>query len=165
MFGLQITNDRAASLRFDKFPDFAHDRLLAALQNIEQRLEAAVIAAEPARSGALKALTGGRVYDHGNRISAVVGVRAQTADEARKAAALEYGSRRTAIEVKMHSAKLAHVYSRAIAEISVSVPTHSRTPNITADRFLRGPLDAIHAEAMAELQAAMQQATEDANKL
>lgn len=162
-FALEISGDRSAALRFEQFPAFAHDRLLGALQSIEQRLEAAVLASEPTRSGALRGLTGGRVYDHGNRIAAVVGVRAQTADEARKAAALEYGSRKQAITVRAHEARLAHIWKRAIAEINVSVPSYERTPDIAAVRFLRSPIQAIRDEALAELRAALDQAVEDAS--
>lgn len=163
MFGLELTGDREATLRFEKFPAFAHDRLLTAMQSIEQRMEAAIIAAEPDKTGALKAMTGGRVYDHGDRIAAVVGVRAMTQAEALKAAALEYGSRGGQIEVKAHFMTLSHIYSRAVAAMSVDVPDYTRTPMITADRFLRGPMEALRPEIMAELQAAMDQATQDAN--
>ena len=107
-FAIELTDERRAVLRFETFPAFAHDRLLAALQNIEARLEAAVIADEPQQKGKLRSLTGGRVYDHGNRIAAVVGVRAPDQNEARKAAALEYGSHQ-ALKLRAHAAKLAHL--------------------------------------------------------
>ena len=159
-FGMKIDGDRKAVLRFEQFPQAAHDRLLASLRSIEKRLEAAVVAAEPSRSGALKALTGGRVYDHGDRIAAVVGVRAMTAQEARKAMALEFGSHRS-IEVKAHKASLDHLWSRAFGPIQVNVAGHSRTTNIDAQRFLRGPLDEIRDQAQAEMQAAVDLAIAD----
>jgi hypothetical protein len=159
--GIELTGERAAILRFEQFPKFAHDRLFAALQNIEQRLEAAVLAAEPEKTGQLKSITGGRVYDHDNRIAAVVGVRTQDGNIARKAGALEYGSRHESLMVRAHTAKLSHLWGRAISPISVEVGAHSRTPNIDAFRFLRGPLDAIRSTAIAELQAALDAATKD----
>jgi hypothetical protein len=162
-FGLAISGDRTATLRFATFPDVAHDRLLAAMQDIEQRLEAAVKGAEPTRSGALQGLTGGRVYDHGDRIAAVVGVRAPSAGEARKAAALEYGSTGKAMAVRAHQMSLDHIWSRAIAAISVAVPNYNRTPNIAARSFLRGPIEAMRDEALAELQAALTEAVTDAS--
>lgn len=164
MFAVGISGDTQAALWFDQFPTFAHDRLLAALQDIEQRLEAAVIAAEPNKTGALRALTGGRVYDHGSRIAAVVGVRASSQSEALKAAALEYGSRGQAIKIRAHKMKLDHIYARAISAISVNVPDYTRTPKIGAHNFLRGPIDAMRSASIAQLEAAVEQATQDMGK-
>jgi hypothetical protein len=158
--GIRLTNERAATLRFDQFPQFAHDRLLAAMQEIEQRLEAAIIAQEPTKTGALRSWTGGRVYDHGNRIAAVVGVRAPSADAAKKAAALEYGSHK-ALTVRAHTARLAHFWSRAVPEIMVVHPAYSRTPNVDDKRFLRDPAEMVRGDAMGLLQAAVDQAAED----
>jgi hypothetical protein len=159
-FGLEITGDTKAVLRFQQFPQAAHDRLLTVLRSLEARLEAAVLAQEPTATGAMRTLTGGRVYDHGARIAAVVGVRATSANEARKAAALEYGSHK-ALTVRAHTASLSHLWSRAIATISVQVPAHPRTPNIDEVRFLRGPLDALRSDAIAEMEAAVASATQD----
>lgn len=162
MFGIELTNERAATLRFEKFPEFAHDRLLGALQNIEQRLKAAVLAAEPGKTGSLKAQTGGRVYDHGNRIAAVVGVRAPNANDARKAAALEYGSRGVAITMHHRLSRISALSQRAGSDPLTM--EWRRTPTITAQRFLRGPMDAIRGGALAELQAALDAAVQDAER-
>lgn len=156
--GLELTGDREVTLRFETFPQAVHARLLAAMQQIEQRLQAAVIAAQPSRSGALRSMTGGRVYDHGNRIAAVVGVRANTPNEAKKAAALEYGSRGMAVTVRTHTASLDHLWARAIAPIRVTVPDHHRVPNIRAQRFLRGPLDAMAPSILQDLAQAVDDA-------
>ena len=161
-FGLELTNDRAAVLRFEQLPRFAHDKLLATLQDLEQRLEAAIIAQEPSRTGALRAMTGGRVYDHGTRMAAVVGVRAPDANSAQKAAALEFGSHKS-LEVRVHSAKLAHFWGRVVSPITVEVPAHSRLSNIDARQFLRGPLDAMRAEAVAEMRLAAMAAVDEAS--
>ncbi len=163
-FSIEISGDREATLRFEQFPDRAYDRLVQAMQGIEQRLETAVLAAVPNRTGALRSIVAGRVFhDNPNRIAAVVGVRADTGDAAKKAAALEYGSRGTPIAVAAHEASLSHFWSRAVAARMVEVGPHSRTPHITAQRFLRGPMDAIRAEAFAELQAALDSAVEESN--
>lgn len=158
-----LEGDKGVALRFREFPTFAHDRLLSALEGIEKRLEAAVISAEPEKSGLLKSLTGGRVYDHGTRIAAVVGVRAMTKDEALKASALEYGSNKS-ITLRAHSASLSHLWSRAINTIQVQVSAHSRITNVQAHNFLRGPIDTIRGEALAELEAAIELSTQDAMK-
>lgn len=162
--GIEVQGDRQVALRFAQFPDFAHDRLYAALQSIEQRLEAAVKAAEPVRTGKLHRETGGRVYDHGDRLAAVVGVRVaggESAIEAGKAAALEYGAHR-AFQVRAHAASLGHLWSRAIAPIAVEVRAHTRRPNIEERRYLRGPLDAIRGDALRELRDAVGDAVAEA---
>ena len=161
-FGVDIVGDTRAVLRFERFPSMAHDRLLATLQSLERRLEAAVLAEEPEKSGDLKSLTGGRVYDHGDRIAAVVGVRTTTPAQARKAAALEYGSRGASITVSAHTAKLDHLWSRAIPPIMVNVPSFTRMPSITARRFLRGPIQALHDDAITEMRAALDAAVAEA---
>lgn len=163
--GVQITGQRFGLLQFEKFPDFAHDRLLACMQDIERRLEDAVHAAEPSRSGLLKLLTGGRVYDHGDRIAAVVGVRADDPNQAKKAAALEYGSRGTPIAIAAHQMRLSHFWAMEVAARQVEVPGYSRTPTLAADNFLRGPLAAIQAGAFSEMQAAIAAAVADAEAL
>ena len=158
-FGLEIKGDQSAVLRFDKFPDAAHDRLLEALRGIEARLEAAVIAAEPTLTGALKNETGGAVYDHGNRIAAVVGVRARGNDAA-KAGALEWGAHRGFI-VKAHQMSLGHFWSRLVDKRMVSVPDYNRIPNVAERRFLRDPIAAMGDEALAEMRAALGEAVKD----
>jgi hypothetical protein len=163
---MEVSGVRRAGLRFEKFPAAAHDRLLATLWSLEKRLEAAVLAAEPEKSGDLKTLTGGRVYDHGDRIAAVVGVNVKASSNpsfnARKAATLEYGNRGIAIAVKAHTAKLDHLWSRAFSRISDHALFYMRTPTITGRRFLRGPIEALHATALTEMKAALAAAAADA---
>jgi hypothetical protein len=161
-FGIELVNDQRVNLRFDRFPEAVHDRLLATLKSLEARLEAAVLAAEPSATGRMRSLSGGRVYDHGNRIAAVVGVRTDNESDARKAAALEYGSHR-ALQVRAHEAKLAHFWNRAVNPIMVEVRAHSRTPNIQQQRFLRDPIQAMRADAIAEMRAALDGAVGDAS--
>jgi len=153
-FGIKLDGDQKVVLRFENFPQAVHDRLLETMRGLETRLETAVIAAEPSLSGQLRALTGGRVYDHGDRIAAVVGVRTQTADEAKKAAALEYGSNKS-VAVRAHTATLAHLWSRAIAPIMVQVSASSRLSNIDPRRFLRDPINAMRASAIDEMRQAL----------
>ncbi len=166
-FGVSLSgSERKVILRFAEFPSFAHDRLLIALTNIEQRLEAAVLAAAPqGATSTLSRLIGGRVYDHGTRIAAVVGVRVKDAADpraaARKAAALEYGSRGTPIRVRAHSMSLDHFWNRAVSKRSEIVKGYSRTPKIAAVRFLRDPAQALRESAIAEMRAAVASAAQD----
>jgi len=161
-FGLEIKGDQRAILRFEQFPAAAHDRLLTTLRQIEQRLESAVKSAEPMRSGMLYSETGGTVYDHGNRIAAVVGVRAK-GTEAAKAGALEWGAHR-GVTVKAHAMGLDHFWSRLVSRRIVSVPDYNRIPNIAEVRFLRGPIEAMREEFIAEMRAALDAAVKDGDQ-
>jgi len=160
-FGLVISGERNTSLRFDQFPTACHDRLLAAMERIKDRMVTAIQAAEPNKSGALKGQTGGRVYDHGNRIAAVAGVRAMTANDAKKAAALEYGSRGTPVVMhRLNSGRT--VVARRLSRPLVGQWT--RTPTIAAHRFLRGPADSLREGAIDEMRAAVGAAAEDVSR-
>jgi len=156
-FGIDLKGtDSRITLRFEQFPAAFHDRLLAVMQELEIRLEADAKAREPVQTGRLRSQTGGRVYDHDTRIAAVVGVRAETGEDARKAAALEYGSHRS-IMVRAHEARLTHLFGRAISPMMVTVPEHSRMTNLDPRRFLRDAIAGMHSEAI----EAMRQAVSD----
>ncbi len=167
-FGVVIDgSDRRIILRFAEFPVYAHDRLYAALVKIEQRLEAAILAQAPVgQSGALRNMIGGRVYDHQNRIAAVVGVRVKDAENpqaaARKAAALEYGSRGRPVTVRAHDMGLDHFWSRLVEPRTEVVAAYSRVPAISPQMFLRGPAMALREEAITEMRAAVAAAVRDA---
>lgn len=164
-FAIEITGDRSTTLRFENFPKQMHARILVTMQEIETRLEAAVVASEPrGATGQLQAMTGGRVYDHGDRIAAVVGVRVPggASEAAKKAMALEYGSS-TPMSLRAHVARLSHLWRLSIPEITVLVPSHSRTPNILAKRFLRDPIEAMRSEALTELRLAVDTAATEAS--
>lgn len=157
LLGLEIAGERQLALRFERFPEIARQRLRGALEGIEARLEAAVRAAEPSRSGELRSETQGRVVERGDRITAIVSVRPRGPADAGKAAALEYGATR-AFEVRAHSAMLAHLWARAIAPITVEVGPYRRTPNIAPQRYLRGPIEAMRGQALAAMKAAVEAA-------
>lgn len=161
-FGLAISGDRETILRFDRFPQAAHDRLLQALRSIEERLLGMVLAAEPSKGSTLRGQTGGSVYDHGDRIAAVVGPNVPKGDSvaAGKAAALEWGARK-AFEVRAHQMGLDHVFNRLMQKRPVSVPAYTRTPNIPEFRYLRGPAEALRDEALAQMRAALDAAAND----
>jgi hypothetical protein len=157
-FGLDLKgSDTRVTLRFEKFPQGVHDRLFATLTSLEQRLESMVIAAVPRDTGTLASLVGGRVYDHEARMAAVVGVRAPDQRQAVIAATQEYGSHRS-ITVRAHEATLSRLFGRAVSPVTVQVGVHQRLTNIDPRRFLRGPIEAIHGQAITELRAAVMQA-------
>jgi hypothetical protein len=161
--GVAVIGDRRTELQFERFPKIAHDRLKAALERIAHRLSAAVRAEEPTSTGKLQSETGGRVYDHGDRIIASVGVRTRDVDDHGKAGALEYGAKRP-FQVRAHAATLDHLWGRAIAPITIEVGAHMRTPNIQPHRYLRGPVARLRDEHLMLLRQAVEQATAEANR-
>lgn len=162
-FAIELKGVKSATLRLEKFPDGVLERLLEPMQSIERQLEAAVIAAEPQKSGELRGITGGRVYSHENRIAAVVGVRTQDGNEAKKAVTLEYGSLGEPMDVVNHFMRVDHVYKTLISPMDVEVPTYMRVPDVKPHRFLRDPIEAIRGSALEQLRAAIDQAVADAN--
>lgn len=157
---IRITvDDRRILARLDGLHDVVRERLIGAMTRIESRLEAGVRAAAPQKTGALRSQVSGRVYqDNPNRVAAYVGVYTRSGDASRKAAALEYGSRGVAVPVQAHQARLAHVFGRAIAPMTVTRKGHTRKPNIQPKHYLRGTFQAQRGSIVAELQAALDRA-------
>lgn len=146
----EVAGDRQEVLRFDTFPELARKKLEAKIADLTARLFAAVTGAEPSRTGVLRGATVETIREGENFVTGRVSVRGDFG----KAAALEYGAHRPTT-VKAHEMRLTHVFGRAMAPEIVMVPSHARTPNIAEHRFLRGPLDAMRGEIVAELEAAV----------
>lgn len=158
----EIDGIRQVGLRFEQFPDRARKKIMERILGLTERLHAAVEGAEPDRTGALRAETKGWVDDGKNYIVGRVGLPGGVYPHSDygKAAALEYGSHHP-FQVKAHEARLAHFWGRAVAPTEVFIRAHSRTPNIAARLFLRSSLDAMRGEIIAELEAALAEATEE----
>jgi hypothetical protein len=149
--GFTLTGDRSLSLRFDEFPRKLHDRFLAKVREITARLADAVRADAPhGKTGKLANSVVERVYDDG---PARIKGRVTVSRDFAKAAALEYGAHKRT-KVSAHAMRLDHVFAnRLAAPLTVAVGAYSRTPNIEATRFMRGPLAAAEAEIAEELRA------------
>jgi hypothetical protein len=153
--GINITGEREFQIRLQKIPQELHDAFLPRIKALTARLEARVQAAAPAGTGKLRGEITSRVYD--DRVDRIRGLVTLTGDYA-KAGALEYGAHRPT-SVRSHAMQLDHVFLRRLqAPTSVMVAAHSRTPNITEHRFLRGPLEAMEQEIAAELRQAVEEA-------
>ncbi|MDB5405682.1 MAG: hypothetical protein JWL84_594, partial [Rhodospirillales bacterium] len=154
-----IVGDRKVSMQFTNFPQAAHDRLLERITSLTSRLEAMVLAAEPVKTGRLRSTTKSTVYDSPKRIAGVVTVSADFA----KGAALEYGSH-TTISVNETSPQARARQSKSKIPDMLTAPfaavasKYQRTTNLTAMRFLRGPLAEISDEAVDEMRFAVEQA-------
>ena len=150
---IEITGDRKVGLKFERFPQEAHDALLARITGLTADLKDRVIAAEPERTGRLKSETRSAVEDRPNRITGRVFIGAEFA----KAAALEYGAHGTTT-VKAHPARLGHVFARLIEPMTVIVAQHDRRVNIAEQRFLRGALAEIAPVAIEQMKEALAEA-------
>jgi hypothetical protein len=157
-FGIEIDGDRAVALRFAQFPERARAALQHRLEAISQQLLARVQGAEPARTGRLKGETVPFASSSGDRVRGGVHVAAPDSGEHGKGAALEYGAHGSA-QVTAHARALDHVFGRRLTSpLAVMVAAYSRHVNIAERRYLRGPLDAMRGEIVAELRAALDEA-------
>jgi hypothetical protein len=158
--GLEIVTDRRVALKFDRFPQQAHDQLLKAITGSTDRLRSLVDAAVPKRTGRLESEITDRVVDAPNHITGYVGVTGGAANDFAKAAALEYGAHGTA-HLREHAARLGHLWSKLIDPMKVIVSAHDRRLNITAHDFLRGPLRQIQESAVVEMKDALAEAANE----
>jgi hypothetical protein len=154
--GIEISTSRRVDLRFDDFPDQARSALKQAITGATERLLTAARARAPKRTGRLASLIKSRVVAGDKYITGIV---AMTGDFA-KAAAEEYGAH-NATEVRAHEARLAHLFSRPMTQISVQVTAHSRKLNIQARNYLRGALDEVRSGALSDMEEAVEKAVKE----
>jgi hypothetical protein len=153
--------DNNLTLHLDSLPKHLRVRLRSRLTVLIQRLLANVKAAEPVRTGRLRSLTSASISETDTAIRGQVRIAGDRADGHNvAAAALEYGQNRT-VAVRAHPERLTHVFGHPITPESVMVKAHARHPHIAARRFLRGPAQALRPVAIAELQAAVEEALAD----
>lgn len=162
---IDIKGDLKVGLRFAEFPDELRANLLAEINDLSAQLFVMVKAATPELTGRLRSQEGVKVFDDKNKISGKVFVDDESANDAIKAADLEYGSTGKSIEVKQHEMSLDHIFDKMLANpMTVTIPTYARTPNVAAHSFERGPLAAMQPEIIARLSAVVEATTEGANK-
>ena len=152
--GVVINNDRKVALKFDTFPTQLHDRLLATITSLTNKLFGLVVSAEPSKTGKLRSTTKKKIVDQkGKRISGVVFIDADFA----KAGAEEYGAHRRT-KVKAHKQNLDHAWGRKMnSPQEVMVSAYTRQANIVARKFERGPLDSMRGEIQTGFQEAISQ--------
>jgi len=161
---IDISGTRQVGLRFDQFPDDLRAELHATIDDLAQQLYAQVQARTPTLTGRLLGEEGVTVFADPDKISGKVYVAAPNQQDARKAAALEYGSTGKAVSVTSHAMGLDHYWSSKLsAPETVIVSAYNRTPNIAEVAFERGPLDEMAPEIAARLNAVVVEATKAAN--
>lgn len=160
-FTIDIPNENRLIARLDKFPISLRARLRPVIEAAVRQLLGAVIAAEPRRTGALRAATQMFVDEGPDWIRGRVRILGSAGRGARAhniaAAALEYGAHGTA-RVQAHQRRLNQVFGRRQEAQSIMVDAYTRRMNITARRFLRDPAATARAAALPKIEAAIQQA-------
>lgn len=147
-----LTGDRDIALRFERFPEGLRKRLRGAIENILPRLAARQRAAAPRLSGRLAGEVGKITIEDGPEfVRGRVTVDARSSREAGKAGALEYGApgRRGRFAVREHKRRGAGVGMETI------VDRYERTANLIAQRYQRGPFEAMRGEIEGELRDAV----------
>ncbi len=157
-FGVSLIGERRVAERFDRFPEASRAALLGVITRLTAQLEGAVVAAVPSRTGALRATIRSGVENKERAIRGWVSMAGGDKNAVLKAMALEYGSNKK-ISVSEHRRAVDTVFGRAVAPYEQLVAAHSRTTNIVAQRFLRDPLAAMAADALAQMKAAVGQAS------
>lgn len=145
---VQVVANGARELiqRFDTFPQYARERIVAHMQTLIERLYGAVESRTPVLTGQLRSEEQRRVYDDSpNRIAGYVSVQAPDSNQAAKAAALEYGSNQVG---RRMGAGLSRLHARI-----TSGPRH-----LEARRYLRDSLADIEGDVQAELSQALDEA-------
>lgn len=153
-FGLTIDSSSITKLvlHFDEMPDALKRQLKVAIFRVTQQLLRRVKAAEPMRTGRLRAATHAYVDERENFVRGRVRI-LRTGRASRLGAAfgaLEYGGpgHRRSGPVRVQA------YRRG----GVGVTAYERRrPRIRARRFLRGPAAAMRPQVRAELEAALGQ--------
>jgi hypothetical protein len=158
------TSDRRLTVSLDALPDALRASLRGKLAALTATLLAQVHAAEPARTGRLRSLTHGFLSERPNSIRGGVTIDGAAGSAHNiAAAALEYGVKRPFV-VRAHQARITQVFGHAQAPQTVLIRAHGRRVNIAARRFLRGPAAAIRPRAIAEIQAAIDDAVTRTNR-
>jgi hypothetical protein len=161
-YAVQIAGDQRVALRFDRFPEMAHDGLLAKIEELTATLDASVLAAVPrGKTGRLAAQVKSGVEESSVRIRGWVSLAGASANDVRKAAALEYGSRGNAFPVRSYSRTLDQVFGRMTAPFDQIVSAYRRAGGLAELDYLHGPLDAGAQAALEQLNAVVDAAIKE----
>jgi hypothetical protein len=140
------------AVHFDEITPALQAKLKVAISRITHQLLAQVRAAEPVRTGRLRAATAAYVDERPNFVRGRVRIsrgRGAAQDLGARFGALEYGG-----PGRRGGRVAVGVYSRA----GVAVAAYQRRrPHIRARRFLRGPAAAMRPAIRAELEAAIKE--------
>ena len=150
-----ITGAREAGVKFERFPEEAHDKIAERIHGLTDRLYERILDAEPFKTGKLKSETVEREFDdNGHRIAGYVSIFAPSdVAEYAKAATLEYGTDKPRKVADRGGLLLRITGSSRRIHARLSKPVH-----IAAMRFLRGPLAEMADGVETEIEAALSDA-------
>jgi hypothetical protein len=161
-YSAKIAGDTRVALRFDRFPQLAHDGLRQKLGDLTEQLAGAVEAAVPrGKTGRLAAQVQSGVQDSENRVRGWVSLAGADANLVKQAAALEYGSRGSPFAVKGYTRSLDQVFGKISAPFQQVIEAYQRTGGLEPDRFLRGPLAERASGALSEMNAVVEKAIKE----
>jgi hypothetical protein len=147
-FTLQL-DDRRLLLHFAKLPTTLRTNLRDTITTLTNDLLAQVRGVEHSRTGSLRARTRAFLTEGDTFIRGTVRVTGTPA-QLEAAGALEYGAHRS-------------FAVRAYQRKGIAVRAYQRHANIAAERFLRGPAEAMRARALKALQGAVDKSVEETN--
>ncbi len=159
-------NDTGVQAHLDRLPIEVRAKLLPTIESLTQKLLESVRAAEPVKTGALRAATRSYMDSGEDFIRGKVRIGPQVTGKHFAgagghnvaAAALEYGVH--AVEhVAAHRMRLGHIFSRSSNQF-VMVNAYTRRVDITARRFLRDPFARIRPIAEAEIKRVLSEKLE-----
>jgi transposase len=152
-------DDRQVVLRLEGLEKRLRSQLHASITKLTGQLLSRVRAGEPTRTGRLRQETQAFVDDKTNFVRGRVRVLAARGMKGHNvaAAALEYGAHR-AVRVRQHTTHVEHVFDRIGHRQVAIVDAYTRRANITAQRFLRGPLAGMRPSIRAEFERVIQEA-------
>lgn len=147
-----VAGDRDIAVRLERMPAIVHQRLVASITSLTERLLGQVRAREPRRTGRLQGETVDRITETADLVRGAVTVATGSGNEHGKAAAEEYGA---------HGAANVRAFSRSGHTpqgnpASQMVEAYTRRLNIVARRYLRDPLDEMRGAVHDEIERALE---------
>ena len=156
-----VTGPLKGGIRFDVFPDTLREDLLTEIESLGREAFARVAAGVPHLTGRLASQEELEIVNEPGRVAAIVdfgGDGAESNDFA-KAGALEYGSTGKSHEVQPHLMTITEAFGRLLdAPMTRITKQFSRTPDITADFFVRGAMAGMQNEIIDRLNAVVSRA-------
>jgi len=157
----ELIGDLRIAERFQKLDTEIRDAARPGVIALTSEIRSAVEAAAPHKTGALAAEITSDVKDFPERIIGRVFVDAPDANTAKKAAALEYGSRGGSISVRVgrrQGGALSTLMKKynGIAQLE---QTYNRTPDVVAQEYLRRSVAGMQDKIVNTLRDAIDRAT------
>lgn len=161
-FNAVVTGDREVAARFAEFPKQLHDKLYERIERLTAKLYARVIELVPEGNDPnglhLRNEIVSEMYEREDRIKGSVTLASRLPQsEYIKAGALEYGVH-TVAKMKPSRREISKVFGRPVEPHEILIRAYPRTMDLEAQNYLRGALEDMEAEAVAEFSEALNEA-------